>query len=273
MGLLTIDENKCKKDGFCAQECPAVIIRFSERSFPKILPIDEARCMDCGHCVAACPHDALQHARIPLSQSPVIREDLTVNEAQAIQLLRSRRSIRRYQNKPVEKEKIQRIIEAARYAPTAGNSQTVEWLVITDKTKLREIGGLTINWLREIAKNPQVIAAAPYIPSAIAAWDSGYDSVLRGAPAVVIAMAPQEAMNGLIDLTLALSYLDVLAPAMGLGTCWAGLLEGAMVNSAETRAAAGVPENFTHHYPIMLGYPDVKYYRMPERKTPKITFI
>jgi nitroreductase/NAD-dependent dihydropyrimidine dehydrogenase PreA subunit len=273
MGLLTIDESKCTKDGFCAQECPAVIIRFSERSFPKILPIDEARCMDCGHCVAVCPHDALDHARIPMSKSPSIRKDLQINEAQAIQFLRSRRSIRRYQNRPVEKELIQKLIETARYAPTAGNSQTIEWLVITDKTKLREIGGLTVDWLREIAKNPQVIAAAPYIPTAIAAWDSGYDAVLRGAPAVVIAMAPKEAMNGLVDLTLALSYIDVLAQTMELGTCWAGLLEGALSNSETTRAAVGIPGNFTHHYPIMLGYADVKYSRLPERKTPKITFM
>jgi hypothetical protein len=86
-------------------------------------------------------------------------------------------------------------------------------------------------------------------------------------------MAPKEAMNGLVDLTLALSYIDVLAQTMELGTCWAGLLEGALVNSAETRAAMGIPENFTHHYPLMLGYADVKYYRLPERRTPKITFV
>jgi nitroreductase/NAD-dependent dihydropyrimidine dehydrogenase PreA subunit len=273
MGLLIIDENKCLKDGFCAQECPAVIIRFSERSFPKILPIDEARCMDCGHCIAACPYDALNHVRIPISQSPAIREELRINEAQAAQFLRSRRSIRHYLDKPVEKEKIQRLIEVARYAPTAGNSQTVEWTVVTDKTKLKEIGGLTVDWLREVIKNPQVVAAAPYLPLAVAAWDAGFDSVLRGAPVLITAMAPKEAVNGLVDLTLELSYLDVLAQTLNLGTCWAGLLEGALIASAAARAAVGIPDNFTHHYPIMLGYPAIKHYRLPERKVPKITFM
>jgi nitroreductase len=41
---------------------------------------------------------------------------------------------------------------------------------------------------------------------------------------LVVASAPKEATNGMVDVTLALSYLDLLAPTMGLGTCWAGLL-------------------------------------------------
>lgn len=273
MGLLTIDEGKCKRDGFCVQECPAVIIRLPGKGFPKILPIDEARCMDCGHCIAICPHDALIHARIPISQSPAIREDLKINEAQAAQFLRSRRSVRHYQDKAVEKEKIQRLIEIARYAPTAGNSQLVEWLVIADKARLKAIGEKTVDWLRALIQNPQAVAAAPYLPAAVAAWDAGYDSVLRGAPVLITAMAPKEAMNGQVDLTLALSYLDVFAQTLDLGTCWAGLVEGAMVHSAAARAAVGLPEGFTQHYPVMLGYPDVRFYRVPERKTPKITFM
>ena len=58
----------------------------------------------------------------------------------------------------------------------------------------------------------------------VAGWDAGFDTVLRDAPVIVVASAPKEAMNGLGDVTLALSYLDLMAPTMGLGTCWAGLL-------------------------------------------------
>ena len=272
LGLLKIDATKCKRDGICVQTCPAAIIRLQEgKSVPEIIP--GGTCLECGHCVAVCPHGALDHERIPMEDSPLIREEFRISEEQAMQFLRSRRSIRRFQHKPVEKEKIYKLISGARYAPTGGNSQMVEWFVLSDKSRIRDIAALTIDFIRQMSKDPQVMAERPYLPMIVAAWDAGYDSVLRGAPAVVVASAPKEAMNGTVDLTLALSYLDLLAPVMGLGTCWAGLLQGAMLTSPAIKRAVGIPESHPHHYPLMLGYPDVRYYRLPERRAPKISFI
>jgi len=274
MGLLKIDEGKCKKDGICVRDCPPAVIRLSEGSgFPEMVPGGESICTLCGHCVAVCPHGALSHEGIPIELSPPIDEKLVIDEAQAVQFLRSRRSIRLYQDKPVEREKIRRLIEVARYAPTAGNSQSVEWLVLTERSRIREIAALTAEWLRELLRgNPRVAAASPYMPRSLAAWDSGYDSILRNAPVLIAASAPKEAMNGLVDLTLALSYLDLLAPTMGLGTCWAGLLQGALLSSPPVKAALGIPGGHPHHYPMMLGYPVLKHHRLPERKSPRITF-
>ena len=93
MGLLIIDAAKCKRDGFCVRDCPTTIIRLPEKGVPEIIPGGEAACLECGHCVAVCPHDALSHERIPIAQSPSIREELRINEAQAAQFLRSRRSV------------------------------------------------------------------------------------------------------------------------------------------------------------------------------------
>ena len=60
------------------------------------------------------------------------------------------------------------------------------------------------------------------MPVIIAAWDAGYDAILRNAPALAVAYSPKEAPNGMVDLTLALSYFDLVAPTMELGTCWDG---------------------------------------------------
>jgi ferredoxin len=271
MGPLIVDESKCKKDGICVRECPTAAIRFREGDgFPEIP--EGGICLACGHCIAVCPHDALNHQWVPVEGSPGIREDLAINEQQAAQFLRSRRSIRLFQDRPVEPEKVRRLIEVARYAPTAENSQLVEWLVLRDKSHISRIAAMTIDWVRQVVKDPRVAAARPYFPMIVAAWDAGNDSVLRNAPAVVVASAPEEAINGTVDLTLALSYFELMAPATGLGTCWAGLLQGALHASSSIKAAVGVPANHPHHYPMMLGYPDVKYHRLPERKAPKIVF-
>ena len=102
------------------------------------------------------------------------------------------------------------------------------------------------------------------------AWDAGVDSVLRSAPCLVIAMAPAPAPVWMIDLTLALSYLELAAPQYGLGTCWAGLLQGAMITNPSLKQEVGIAEGYPFHFPLMIGYSKVHYYRLPERKMPTI---
>ena len=78
----------------------------------------------------------------------------------------------------------------------------------------------------------------------------GFDAVLRDAPALVVASAPRAASNGMVDVTLALSYFELAAPTLGLGTCWAGLLEGALLSSSAARKALGLPEG----HPLSLSH-------------------
>ncbi len=230
-------------------------------------------CWLCGHCVAVCPHGALSHILVPLESCQPIRKELFISEEQAVQFLRSRRSIRAFfKDRPVEKETIQKLIEIARYAPTGGNSQMVEWTVFTDKEKIKELSGLTVDWMRSALRKDPQSAYAPYLPMVVAVWDAGYDIVLKNAPALVVASAPEQDPNGVVDVTLALSYLELAAVAKGLGTCWAGFVQGAMFSSPQMRKEMGIPEDHPHHYPMMLGYPKPKYFRLPERKAPKITW-
>ena len=273
MGLLIVDEDKCQKDGLCAKECPMAIILLQDKeSYPELVTGGELLCNLCGHCVAVCPHGALSHSRVPLADCPPLQKDLVINEDQAIQFLRSRRSIRFFKDRPVEKETIQKLIEIARYAPTANNAQMLEWQVFMDKDKINKLAGLTVDWMRSVLQKDPQPAFAPYMPMIVALWDAGYDVVLRKAPALIVASAPKSDPNGLVDVTLALSYLELGATGMGLGTCWAGLVQGALLSSPQLKKEMGIPESHPHHYPMMLGYPKPKYFRLPERKKPKINW-
>ena len=271
---MKVDENRCRKDGICVAECPMALLKLrKDTGYPDMMPGREKACNRCGHCVAVCPHGALSHPGIPVEECPGIRSELIINEEQAVQFLRSRRSIRAYKEKPVEKAKIEKLIESARYAPSGGNLQKVEWLVLTDKNKIKEIAGLTIEFMRRmIEMKPQILESLPYFSSIIKAWDMGNDPITYSAPLLVVASAPEAAQTGMVDVCLALSYLDLLAPTLGLGTCWAGLIQYAIISSASLKEFVGVPIEHPHHYPMILGYPMAKYYRLPERKPPKITF-
>ncbi|MGW8321138.1 MAG: nitroreductase family protein [Thermodesulfobacteriota bacterium] len=273
MGLLRIDESKCEKDGICAASCPTGIIRLKDGDgVPEVVPGGEPACLVCGHCVAACPHGALDHEKMPIDGCPPIKRDLKISAEQAVQFLRSRRSIRAFKDKPVEEDTIRKLIEIGRYAPTGSNTQLVEWIACTDRDKIKEWAGGTVDWMRyALEKKPDTLPFA-YAPLIIAAWDVGVDAVLRNAPALVVAIAPEEAGNGMVDLSLALCYLELAAPNFGLGTCWAGMLRRGLFNWPDLREAVGIPKGYPHFYPMMLGYPKYNYHRLPERRTPKITW-
>jgi nitroreductase/NAD-dependent dihydropyrimidine dehydrogenase PreA subunit len=271
MKLIEVDEKKCKRDGLCAADCPARIIRLKDQnSFPEVRQGEEEACIRCGHCVSVCPHGALSHLHIPRGVCPPIRKDLAVDREQVVQLLRSRRSIRQYRDVPVEREKIQELIEIARYAPTGGNTEAVEWRVYADKKELRRFSGMTVDWMRKTIQSVPLANLPPYFPAAVTGWDAGEDTILRDAPVMILALAPAESPNGLVDLTIALTYLQLAAMPLGLGTCWAGMIRRALLLHSPLREAVGIPEKSPQFYPMMLGYPKVSYHRVPERKPPKI---
>jgi len=273
MTLITVDVTKCKRDGICASDCPAKIIQLKdEASFPELVEGGEEVCLVCGHCVAACPHGALSHAGIPSEGCPPIRKELVVGREEAIQFLRSRRSIRQYRETSVEKETIQELIEIARYAPTGGNTQQLEWWVFTDRNQLSQFAEMTADSLRDMLRKAPPGSLPPYFGRILAGWDAGFDTILRKAPALIIATAPAQLPNGMVEIAAALTYLQLAALPFGLGTCWAGLLQRALLHWQPLKKAVGFPAKAPQHYPMMLGYPRLPYHRVPERKPPKIVW-
>jgi len=271
MTLLTIDEAKCKKDGFCVQECPAAIIKQADGdSIPFMIPQGDQMCMLCGHCVAVCPHDALSHEKIPMEASPRILKELAINKEHAAQFLRTRRSVRRYKNKAVDREAIQFLIDTARYAPTGGNTQLVTWTVHTDENQIKKIADLTIEWFKAALASDAGKKLPAYIPMIVAAYEAGYNSITHNAPCLVFASTTGQYENGMVDLSIAFSYFELLAATCGLGTCWLGLITRALKFSDPLKAAVGLPEGHTNFYAMILGHPKFKFRRLPERKPAKI---
>lgn len=131
MPLITVDETKCKRDGICVSECPfALLSQKDPGAVPEAGPHAGMLCMRCGHCVAVCPHGALSLTGMDEADYPPARKDLLLTPDQAEHFLRSRRSIRQYKDKSAPRELLQKLVELARYAPTAHNDEEVRWLVI-----------------------------------------------------------------------------------------------------------------------------------------------
>ncbi|EPR44317.1 nitroreductase [Desulfovibrio sp. X2] len=259
MSLITVDTKLCSKDGLCAEVCPARLIVQSGDDLPREIEGAADICIRCGHCVAVCPKGALSNSLTPAADFLPAPKDLPTAE-QTEGLLLARRSVREFKEKPVSREDLELLIEIGRRAPTASNSQNISWIVVQEPGRLAKIEKLCVDWMRPMA------ARAHYVRMA----DEGNAMVLRGAPALLVAHAPQSYPWGDSDSAIALSYVELQAVSMGLGVCWAGLVTRAAEAMPEVAAAIGLPEGQKVFGGLMLGHPKYRYRQVPPRVAARV---
>lgn len=272
MNFIEVNQQTCNKDGLCSAVCPAKLINFTKGEYPAPIAEAEELCIRCGHCVAVCQTSSLLHAEVPLADCPQVRPELFLSAEQSGQFLRSRRSIRNYRDEVVPRETLQKLIETARYAPTGHNSQTVEWLVLSDRDELNSLAQIVGQWMRWMLANMKELALSLHIDKALERLEAGEDVVLRGAPVLVVAHAAKEDRMAQTSCTIALTYLELAATGMELGGCWAGYFNAAVSTFPPMRQALGLPDGHQCCGAMMIGYPKFRYHRMPKRKAPPITW-
>jgi nitroreductase/NAD-dependent dihydropyrimidine dehydrogenase PreA subunit len=273
MSLFTVDPDKCKRDGICADVCPFQIIDFSDReAVPKPAEGAEEECINCGHCMSACPHGALELTSMPLVECTPIGKETALRPEQLDRLLRGRRSCRVYKEEAVPRETLEQLIRMARYAPSGHNVQPTSWLVVHNKNEVLRLAELTVEFLREMLRDQADLARSIHADNIVAGWEEGKDLVFRGAPHVVIAHAPADERTATYGCVIAQAYLELGAYALGLGACWAGYFNIASQNYPPLQEAMGLPEGHQNFGALIIGYPKYPYHRIPLRKEPRITW-
>jgi len=145
-----------------------------------------------------------------------------------LELARKRYSVRAYKSDLVEDDKLQKVLEAARLAPTACNLQPFQFIVIHTKGKEAE--------LRRIYSDSWFVQA----PIVICACGIPSQSWVR-----------QDGKNySDVDVTIAMDHLILAAANLGLGTCWIGAF-----NPDAAREVLKLPDNVEPIAFTPLGYP------------------
>ena len=263
-----VEETLCTRCGICSSLCPGELIT---PPGPMSLPEGQdkvARCIDCGHCEVFCPVNALtRDHETPLVASP--QSPLITPDSLSSYLL-NRRSVRKFWSEPVDRKTLAQILEIARYAPTGGNGQPVEWLVISDPEKIRMVSELTLEWMKNVQSPDHPLSGV--IQKFLDQWEKGIDGICRGAPHLILAHIPDDyhfpkgKPMAFIDAIIALTHVDIAAQAFGVGTCWAGLLAMAAAEYPPLKEFLGFPPGRELAYVLMAGYPMYHPRRIPERK-------
>ncbi|MGH4139887.1 nitroreductase family protein [Clostridium sp.] len=265
MDLITVNEEKCIKCKQCINECPSFVLKMG-----KTVPEEVANttCIACGHCVAICPTGAIDNKKTPLSNQVAGKEFPKLNVDQAEHFLRSRRSIRTYQDKSVSRDKLTKLVDIARLAPTGSNSQGISFVVVEDKQLVKNAVELIIEMLEKSPLNDA------YKGLINVYRETGADPILRGAPNLIMTTADKDFPIGRGNSISSLTYLELFAPSLGLGTCWAGYFEYcASLKDSPLLKLFNIPEGKTITAAVMVGYPKYNYKRLVDRNPLEVTYL
>jgi nitroreductase/NAD-dependent dihydropyrimidine dehydrogenase PreA subunit len=265
MAIILVDQDLCTRCGICSVVCPmAIVDSADENSLPRVGEAQAGMCIQCGHCETTCPSQALllnirpdEKVVLPAGAGTISSDDMAF-------YLKKRRSVRHFTRDPVPKEKIEQVLDIARYAASGSNEQPVQWLVVHDPKRVRKIAGLTIEWMKTLLNTAHPMSG--YVPMFISAWEQGHDVICRDAPHLLFAHIPEGNPIASVDAIIALTHFDIAAPAFGIGTCWAGFVAMAATSYEPLQKELGLPVGRKSAYAMMFGHPQYKIYGIPRRK-------
>jgi len=262
---VNIDKDLCCGDSLCVNVCPVNCLTMEDG---KAKNSNAARfiCISCGQCVAVCPKAAINiNVNQPGEMGEIIPSKLDITKEQFATLAKTRRSTRNYIDKDVSTETLEEALNIVRFAPTAKNEQQTEWVIINSKEKIREFSGVIIDYMRTV----------PSLKRMVQFFDAGGDPIFRNAPSLVFAHCPTESVQhyGSNDCIIATTYLELFLPCVGLGACWAGFAMTISKLYPPVNEFLQLPKENTMYAGLMLGYPAIKYQKIPPRKNLRLQII
>lgn len=166
------------------------------------------------------------------------------------QVIKDRRSIRKYKDLPVEQEKLELLLDAARLAPSWKNMQCWRFLVLRDREKIRSL----LDAFPDDNPGKKALAMAPVV---IVVCADPIDSGIENGIEYYIA-----------DTAIAFQHFCLAAHALGLGTCWMGWYDEELI-----KKRFAIPEMIRVVGVTPLGYPDQEPKARPRKELAEIAYF
>ncbi|MFH2143248.1 MAG: nitroreductase family protein [Bacteroidota bacterium] len=292
---ITIDSTRCTGCALCVEVCKDFSIKIidgkaSESDTPAF------GCIACGHCMAICPSGAIQITGRFLSPDDLFNipdVSKTSDYTSLLNLYYRRRSIREFKEKEVEKELIDKVIEAAKSAPMGLPPSDVHVLVLDSKEKvltfskdycdhLESIKWLTSNWFLAIMRpfwgksNDEMFRKflKPCIELFTSHMKKGENYVTYDAPVALYFYGSP--YTDPADPIIAATYAMIAAESLGLGSCMLGAIHLFIQNG---RSAIKFRKKYRIRFKskeglvLILGYPKIKYKKSIKRSFASVDYL
>lgn len=256
--MVELKEEICIGCGMCVKDCIAKNLKLQNKK-AKIL----GECFQCGHCVAVCPVNAVS---IPDYEMEEVEEynpsTFFISPQNFLNAVKFRRSIRDFKEKPVEREKLEHILKAGQYTETAVNYQDVKMIVVQDKLeKIKELvwEGWK-NYGKAMKEKDPVAARNIEFFYQVHQKNPKMDRLFFNAP-VLLVVASDIPLDG----GLASANIETMAVAEGLGVLFDGYILHAIEHNPKAMEWLELGEKKIASC-MLIGYPNVKYYRTAPRR-------
>lgn len=276
----------------CEAICPQGAL-----SFPYYYQVDKGRWaydFDYAEQGQGMPNPLMLEKTVPFSE---IESQLTDVE----RVIYRRRSVRVYKKDPVPKEMIKRVLEAGRFAPSAGNCQGWKFVVVTDRKLMDDLSASTIKFLNIFTKlyqgkgpgrtflkkmlafiKPNAIDMRPMV--AIQAlstpkFGEGKLDCFFGAPVAIILVTHHlHVSEPELGMGICGQNMVLAAHSLGLGTCYVGFISNALnldpITKMKFRKKLGIEWPYDSVATVLtLGYPAVPIDKPVDREFPKVAWV
>ena len=258
---VSIDSEKCIGCGNCLADCMRRVLEIQNGK----AVVMSSHCLKCGHCLAICPENAVKLIGYNDEIISMPEKSVFLDVKDLMAHLKFRRSIRQYKDIPVEREKLEQVVEAGRLTPTAGNAQNVRYIILENEKEAIEDEVLSMyktqsEWSETLAQRMNISVNALQ------------ERLTRGflffkAPAVILVISQSE-----INACLAAMNMELMAESLGLGTVYVGLFTRPANTNKKLRQSLGVADEESISACLALGYPKVQYLRSVPRKKANIVW-
>ncbi len=328
--VFNLDPEKCTGCGRCVKACPIQLLMIGDDK--KARPnerYDHFRCIVCQNCAASCPEKAIRiegEYRVdrgfwknsdlykgektwpnPLKKDGRSYQEYESELTETEKVIYNRRSTRIYLKKPVPRELVERVIEAGRFAPSAGNNQPWKFIAITNPDVIEKID---LECKKNVRLYPWMLMPHAWIDKKVPGdkyaitkkWQKTLhwifsrftpgdvdQRVLGGintissdpehrtffrAPALIILLKDVRGIGSPdLDLGICGQTMDLAAHSLGLGTCWVSLVRGATFKKKFREGVLGVKYPFEVVSSLTLGYPAGKIDTIVRREQPRVKWI
>jgi ferredoxin len=289
-----IDSQVCKSCGTCVDICPNRI--FAEDNRRIFVRQDHVwSCIRCGQCMAVCSTRAVEVEGLDYERDFFSLPVSTIKHwSQFSSLIDSRRSIRSFTSEHVDEADLDQIVQAVSRAPVGFTPIKTKLTVITDPQVLKRAYGLMVEFYSDLVgmmehpikriflrmgAGPEKFRVlqqhvVPLMKQRLPTLKDGTDdTIIRGAPVLILLHANRESDNFRTDIAIALTYGLLDAHALGLGACAIDLIPPAVDRSPALRTLLQIPDRNEVTAAKILGHPRHFYRRGIRRPLASVTKI